>query len=77
MDHFNEGRFHPTLLPTRTWRGCVNTMAMIRVIEIFYDGIWGTICGDVNWNLVDASVVCKQLGFSGAVATTKQSFMPG
>ena len=36
-------------------------------MEIFYGGVWGTIC-DTEWDITDASVVCKQLGYSGAAA---------
>ena len=32
-------------------------------IEVCFDGIWGTVCNGL-WGASDASVVCRQLGFS-------------
>ena len=32
-------------------------------VEICYNNVYGSICDDF-WDIVDASVVCRQLGFN-------------
>ena len=47
------------------------------ILCVSVGGMWGTVCDD-DWDLVDARVVCRQLGFPDAVLSlAKSSFGEG
>ncbi|KAF7996923.1 hypothetical protein HCN44_002569 [Aphidius gifuensis] len=41
-------------------------------VEILHEGKWGNICDD-EWDHLEATIVCRQLGFDGAIEATRNA----
>ena len=46
-------------------------------VEVYHNGVWGTVCGYYGWDWNDAQVVCREMGLSEATATIRYSALYG
>ena len=42
-------------------------------VEVYHNNAWGTVCHD-SWDFTDATVVCQQLNYSGAVSALRHAY---
>ena len=42
-------------------------------VEVYHNGEWGRVC-DNGWDLNDAHVLCRELGFANAISTRHHAF---
>ncbi|XP_031549138.1 uncharacterized protein LOC116286709 isoform X3 [Actinia tenebrosa] len=68
-----------TVAPTTASIGVVNTTVTpalsVRIqgggfsglLQVLHNGVWGTVCDDI-WSMTNTHVVCRQLGFAGAIS---------
>ena len=45
-------------------------------VEVVFRSTWGTVCGS-SWDLLDAIVVCRQLGYNTALSASVGAFGEG
>jgi hypothetical protein len=45
-------------------------------VEVLYQGLWGTVCDD-DWDNLDASVTCRQLGLGFSSLSNKATYGQG
>ena len=45
------------------------------IVQIWYNGEWGNICDDNDYDQYEADVICHQLGYTGASSYSRAGLM--
>ena len=45
------------------------------IVQIWYNGQWGNICDDDDYDQYEADVICHQLGYTGASSYSRAGLM--
>ena len=57
----------PSNGPIRLWRSGTTSVTS-GIVQLLYNSRWGNICDESgNFGVAEASVICHQLGYTGAV----------
>ena len=58
----------------RLWRnGATSTSYTAGRVQLVYNSQWGNICDDIDFGLSEATVICHQLGYTGASSYSRTS----
>ena len=60
--------------PVRLWRNGLSSSAYtFGRVQVFFNSQWGNICDDASFRLTEATVICHQLGYTGAISFSRAS----
>ena len=59
--------------PIRLWSNGLSSSTTFGRVQLFYNSQWGNICDDASFGLTEATVICHQLGYTGASSYSRAS----